>query len=68
MYCPKTNRWKAPPPNYDCILQGPSNLNDYLNFTEENDDENESSESQKLGSILTLSQLLYNYNFAAESS
>jgi hypothetical protein len=32
MYDIKTQTWNAPPPHYDCILSGPSNLKSYLDF------------------------------------
>jgi hypothetical protein len=33
MYDAETQTWNAPPPHYDCILSGPSNLNAHLDFT-----------------------------------
>lgn len=49
MYTSHLQRWNAPPPPYDCILPGSSNLKTYLDFCRPSPDE-------RFGSILSLSQ------------
>jgi hypothetical protein len=61
MYC--NGKWNAPPPPYDCILPGPSNLKHYLNFTAQPALQELTIPNEALGVLLTAQELLQ-YNFS----
>jgi hypothetical protein len=62
MYDAETQTWSAPPPSYDCILSGPSNLNAHLDFTTQRSSTPTTDESM-YGKVLNM-QGLSIYNFA----
>jgi hypothetical protein len=62
MYDAKTKTWNAPPPRYDCILSGPSNLNAYLDFATQRSS-TPTTDDSLYGKVLNLPELRV-YNFA----
>jgi hypothetical protein len=65
MYDAETQTWNAPPPRYDCILSGPSNLNAHLDFTTQPSSPPTTDDS-RYGNVLNLPELSI-YNFADAS-
>jgi hypothetical protein len=62
MYDAETQTWSAPPPRYDCILSGPSNLNAHLDFTTQRSS-SPTTDDGAFGKVLNLKELSI-YNFA----
>jgi hypothetical protein len=62
MYDAETLTWSAPPPSYDCILSGPSNLNMHLDFTTQRSS-TPTTDDGRYGKVLDLQELNF-YNFA----
>jgi len=63
MFNQQTQQWNAPPPTYECILNGPPNLQDYLNFVDR--PRRQEVNEQALGTMLSLDQLAH-YNFSLD--